>query len=266
MNKLLLETFGWCYRKVSTSRQLQRFGCHLFLNKKIKSVIQRGILSLVQKVHIPKISKARFLTWSYHSHRKMILKCIFEILHYLLFITFLGVFLGLFASDKQAAKIIFWKSFILINVSLANNDFWALEFWFLYVEDTTWGLGGDWRCRYNYDWSCCVFWIQTLPVIMFWNECSEDTRSSIIFTPSTVSESRSPRPGLPDENGSGRRKYADHGRPINICQIPWTLTRKIKFTGFFVTKLQWHSAVTQNDTCHFQLELKWSILVFVLMM
>ena len=52
-------------------------------------------------------------------------------------------------------------------------------------------------------------------VTMFWNECSEDTRSSIIFTPSTVSESRSPNHGSPDEDGGGRRTKADHVRPAS---------------------------------------------------
>ena len=61
--------------------------------------------------------------------------------------------------------------------------FYHLNFKFLYVEDVTWGLCGDWRCRCNLFWSCWVFEIQILPVIMFlfWDECSEDARSSIPF-------------------------------------------------------------------------------------
>ena len=49
-------------------------------------------------------------------------------------------------------------------------------------------------------------------VIMFWKECSEDTRSSIIFTPSNVSEPRSPGPGVA---GQGRRRMADEGGPCS---------------------------------------------------
>ena len=83
----------------------------------------------------------------------------------LLLITFLGLFSGLFASDKHAAKINFWKSFILINVSLPKNEFYSQEFNFLHVKGAT---SGVWRWRYNYDWSCWVLGVQTIRVIMFY--------------------------------------------------------------------------------------------------
>ena len=114
---------------------------------------------------------------------------IFKVLYDLLFNTFLFVFSGLcFASDKHAAKINFWKSFILINVSLVKNEFYLHEFYFFYVEDATWGLSGDWRCRCNYNWSCWLLGGQTILVIMFYNYVfrdysSKDTRSSTILRP-----------------------------------------------------------------------------------
>ena len=59
------------------------------------------------------------------------------------------------------------------------------------------------------DLAAC-FGSKLFSVIMFWNECSEDTRSSIIFTPSTVSESRSP-----EVAGRGLRRTPDKGGPCS---------------------------------------------------
>ena len=74
------------------------------------------------------------------------------------------------------------------------------------------------------DLAAC-FGSKLFSVIMFWNECSEDTRSSTIFTPSIVSETRGRgtrtsvlrRRRTPDEGGHWMSHLQSS---VNICQIP----------------------------------------------
>ena len=85
----------------------------------------------------------------------------------LLLIYFLCSFWTFFASDKYAAKINFWKSFIFIKCGFfLKSKSKIRKLYFLYEEVATWALGGGCWCRCNYDRSWMLFVVQTQHVIL----------------------------------------------------------------------------------------------------